>query len=452
LLEDGAGSPKPVKTIPAHFSRVYEATPEDVDTIFGQEGRDKKTGDYRWHIGSPLDMSESVKINLNLNRLVERSSGVFGKSGTGKSFITSIILSKVINESVATCLIFDMHGDYGWKLKGEKGREFHGLRQLCQSRVQVVALDPEAIRHRGDQPEMDLRIGLNQLEPEDVDLLSEMLGLSDVQTGAMYFLRRKLGKNWINELLSDNESQVITDMIEKGQIIASTLGAIQRKFEMFKRFEFIEEHVNETAVEEIFARLVRGTSIVLDFGKYGNDDNSLIAYLLVSNFLTRRIHRRYVERRNKAMGNAADDTLPLVIVIEEAHKFLKQQIAQHTIFGTIARELRKYKVILMIIDQRPSGIDEEVMSQIGTRVTCLLDNEADIRAVFSGVSGASQLREVLARLDTQQQALILGHAVPMPVVVKTREYDEALYAAVGFADGEARKEKRKKDNVTLYGE
>ena len=45
--------------------------------------------------------------------------------------------------------------------------------------------------------------------------------------------------------------------------------------------------------------------------------------------------------------------------------------------------------------------------------------------MFSGVSGAS------ARLDTQQQALIMGHAVPMPVVIRTRDYGENLYADLG---------------------
>jgi DNA helicase HerA-like ATPase len=38
---------------------------------------------------------------------------------------------------------------------------------------------------------------------------------------------------------------------------------------------------------------------------------------------------------------------------------------------------------------------------------------------------------VLAKLDSKQQALILGHAVPMPVVVRTRPYDQAFYAEVG---------------------
>ncbi len=46
-----------------------------------------------------------------------------------------------------------------------------------------------------------------------------------------------------------------------------------------------------------------------------------------------------------------------------------------------------------------------------------MDDEKDINAVLSGVSAPSPLRGVLARLDTNQQALILGHAVPMPVVI-----------------------------------
>jgi len=42
--------------------------------------------------------------------------------------------------------------------------------------------------------------------------------------------------------------------------------------------------------------------------------------------------------------------------------------------------------------------------------------------------------EVLARLDTRQQAIIMGHAVPMPVVVKTRGYNADLYRSVGYVD------------------
>ena len=119
-----------------------------------------------------------------------------------------------------------------------------------------------------------------------------------------------------------------------------------------------------------------------------------------------------------------------MLVIEEAHKFLNPKVAKSTSFGTIAREMRKYYVTLLIVDQRPSGIDPEVTSQLGTRLTALLTEENDIKSVFTGVSGSEHLRSVLASLDTKKQALILGHAVPMPVVIRTREYNEAFFAAV----------------------
>ena len=442
LLEEGSNTPKPVKTVPAHFSKVFMASEADVNNVFGAED------DTHWHIGSPLDMKD-VKVNLNLSRFVERSSGVFGKSGTGKSFITRTILAGILKANAASCLIFDMHNDYGWEVINEDKKRFKGLRQLFPDRTQVVTLDPDTSRHRGSKVDMTFQIGLNQIEPEDVDMLSGILGLSEVQVGALYFLRRRLGKDWVSVLLDENESEQLQALVEEDRIQAGTLGAIQRKFELFRRFGFFTPHGDDKPVEYIFDAINRGISIVLEFGVYGN---TLAAYVLVANFLTRRIHARYVERKNRAAGKGGDEPLPLVIAIEEAHKFLDPEIANHTIFGTIARELRKYNVTLLIVDQRPSGIDEEVMSQIGTRVTCLLDNEADIRAVFSGVSGAGQLREVLARLDTQQQALILGHAVPMPVVVKTRDYDETLYAAVGYADEATAREKRKKDKAALYGE
>jgi hypothetical protein len=50
--------------------------------------------------------------------------------------------------------------------------------------------------------------------------------------------------------------------------------------------------------------------------------------------------------------------------------------------------------------------------------------------VFTGVSGSQTLRTVLAQLDPKQQALVLGYAVPMPVVVRTRAFDAQFYKAV----------------------
>jgi DNA helicase HerA-like ATPase len=443
VLEPGEDEPRPVKTIPEHFSEVVEATPEDVALVFGDERREGY-----FTIGEPLDMA-GIPVPLNLPRLVKRSAGVFGKTGTGKTFLTRLLLAGLVRQRVAVNLVFDMHNEYGWKSQDEARTEVKGLRQLFPSDVAVFTLDDESSRRRGSKVDAVVRIGYEHLEPEDVDSLSGLLALSDVQVGALYFLRRRLGERWIARLLDEEDPlDDLADALERGTLHGGTLGAIQRKLGMFRRFGFLQPGVTEDPVQRILDYLDRGTNVVLEFGRYGN---SLEAYVLAANTITRRIHAHYVHRKEAALGGQGAEPRPLVITIEEAHKFLDPEVARHTIFGTIARELRKYNVTLLIVDQRPSGIDPEVMSQIGTRVTCLLDDEADIRAVFSGVAGAGPLREVLARLDTRQQALVLGHAVPMPVVVRTRAYDAAFYEAMGTRE-EGPDEVLRRNRALLRGE
>ena len=447
--EPGAEQPKPVKTVPAHFSPVYEATEDDVNCVFG--GADER----HFYVGTPLDM-EDVRVHLNLERLVERSSGVFGKSGTGKTFLTRTLLAGIIKHGVAVNLVFDMHNEYGWETEGEGKHRVKGLRQLFPSgQVSVMTLDPESSQRRGSKVDYSVRIGYEQIEPEDLDMLATLMGLSDVQVGALYFLHRRLGKSWIEKLLAEGdtagEPSELDQMLEEGKLHGGTLGAIQRKLGLLRRLDFLVPRLQtgEDVVAKIMEYLDRKVNVILEFGRFGSN---LEAYILVANYFTRRIHARYVKRKEEALGRQGQAPHPLVITIEEAHKFLDPSIAGQTIFGTIARELRKYNVTLLVVDQRPSGIDEEVMSQIGTRVTALLDNEADIRAVFNGVSGAAELRQVLARLDTQQQALILGHAVPMPVVVQTRLYGPELYAEVGHVEGQALQERLARNTTIMRGD
>ena len=424
VLDEGGSEPKPVKTIPAHFTPVYPANEEQVSLIFGRED---EPGHF--YIGDPLEM-EGIHVTLDLRRFVERSAGVFGKTGTGKTFLTRTLLAGLVQENVAVNLVFDMHNEYGWKSQDEARQEVKGLKQLFTDRVSVFTLDEKSSRRRGSKVDGVVRIGYEQIEPEDVDSLASLMALSDVQVGALYFLRRRLGQRWVARLLDEDDPlEEMESALERGTIHGGTLGAIQRKLGMFRRFDFLQARVSDDPIRQLLDYLDGGNNVILEFGRYGN---SLEAYLLVANYITRRIHAHYVRRTEESLGEAGKEPRPLVITIEEAHKFLDPAIARHTIFGAIARELRKYNVTLLIVDQRPSGIDPEIMSQIGTRVTCLLDDEADIRAVFSGISGAGALREVLARLDTRQQALILGHAVPMPVVVKTRTYGTPeFYAALG---------------------
>ncbi len=173
------------------------------------------------------------------------------------------------------------------------------------------------------------------------------------------------------------------------------------------------------------AALDRRKHVILHFGA----NSTVLDHMLVANIVTRRVRALYQQKVEKYEETraAADRPQPLMITLEEAHKFLSPAVARQTIFGTIARELRKYYVTLMVVDQRPSGIDAEVLSQLGTRITGKMTEERDIDAVLTGVANRAVVRGALESLDTRQQILIMGHAVPMPVVLRTRRYDEAFY-------------------------
>ncbi len=424
-IDEESSEPKPVKTIPSHFMPVEIATAQDVNDVFGSEDA------THFNVGSPLEL-EQTQVNLDLRRLVERSSGVFGKSGTGKSFLTRVILAGVIQRDQAIALIFDMHNDYGWEAPDERGTHVKGLRQLFPGKVSIFTLDPESSQRRQAKYDHVVEIGYDELEPDDLATLKTTMDLSDAMIDAARTLHKKWGPNWILRLLNASADE-IDHVIENSNISSASLAALSRRLERFTRFKFLTPESVGNSANKIIEYIEAHKSIVLEFGRYGS---ALEAYILVANYLTRRIHQTYVDRVEKALGDKAMAPPQLLITIEEAHKFLDPLIARQTIFGTIARELRKYNVTLLIVDQRPSGIDEEVMSQIGTRITALLDNERDISAVLTGISGASGLREVLARLDTKQQAIIMGHAVPMPVVVRTRAYDSEFYKALGSPSDE----------------
>ncbi len=434
--------PQPAKTIPGHFAPVMQASDRDVENVFGAED------DRHFWIGTPLDME--TRLCLDIPELLKRSNGVFGKSGTGKTFLTRLLLIGILQQGEAANLVFDMHSEYGWKGSSETGAEVKGLKQLFSSKVAVFSLDEESSRRRGLTPDYVVRVGYDEIEPEDIQLLRETLDLSEVAADSAFSLQKHFGRErWLREFLSLDGRQTIFELANDIGVQANALASLHNRLSRLERFDFMDPTSSHGSVQEIIRYLDRGMHVVLEFGRYGSN---IAAYILVANLLTRRIYGRYVERIEKALGGGGQKPRPLVITVEEAHKFLTPEVAGQTIFGTIAREMRKYNVTLLVVDQRPSGIDEEVMSQLGTKITCLLDSGRDIDAVLAGVSGSRKLRSVLARLESKQQALAFGHALPMPVVIETREYGTPeSYRELGWRDEVELKAELERDVESLFG-
>ncbi len=432
--------PRPARTIPPHFSNVMEATTVDFERVFGAEDED------HFQIGQPIDMD--IPVCINLQRFVQRSNGVFGKSGTGKSFLTRLMLCGVINARKAVNLIFDMHSEYGWSGNSESGAKVKGLSQLFPGRVFVYTLDPESARGRGVRPDGVVKIALGEISVEDVALLQDELRLNRTAIESATLCEEVLGEDWVRQLVEmDGEALHVFAEHNGGQEFS--LRALRSKLRQIKVLPFVEQSLPKSHLEELVAALEAGKHVVLEFGQQRN----LLAYILVANVITRRLHEAWVKKTEAYARSQQESDRPpqLMITIEEAHKFLNTEAARQTTFGTIARELRKFYVTLLVVDQRPSGIDSEVLSQIGTRITCQLNDDRDIDAIFTGVSGGSHLRTVLATLDSQEQALLLGHAVPMPVMIRTRKYDQSFYSTLSAWGSTADVQSRSRRYEEVFG-
>lgn len=423
--------PLPVKTIPPHHAEVRLAGPGDIAEIFGKSGEE---GNFV--IGYTREGEHPVCINLD--RFVRRSSGVFGATGTGKSFLTRIILAGLVHHNRASVLVFDMHNEYGLDdTDSDTGQRVIGLKKKFPGRVRVVGLGKGA-QIRGQNPDFNLEIAMKDIRPEDIELLTRELNLRETTPTTLEALVSVFRPgNWFSAFREMKNGAVIED--ENGKKIpapdsvacwANRAGVnvmaaegLHSKLRRLFHLPYIVEKPAADGVGEIIKALEAGQHIVLSFGKHEKD----LDYLLVSNLLTRRIRDAWEKRTNRFRAAGEDEPRPLVVVVEEAHKLLNREMAAQTTFSTIAREMRKYYVTLLIVDQRPSQIYDEVMSQLGTRISGWLGDDDDIRAVLSGLAGRDALRGMLARLQPKQEVLLLGWGVPMPLPVRSRRYDEQFW-------------------------
>jgi hypothetical protein len=426
-----APHPLPVKTLPPHHARVLLAGAGDIAEIFG-----KSQVDGNFIIGYTREQEHPVCIDLD--RFIQRSSGVFGATGTGKSFLTRLLLAGLIHRNRAALLVLDMHNEYGLDdTASDTGLRVIGLRTKFPSRVRVVGLGKGALI-RGEAPNFNLEIAEKDIQPEDIDLLTRELNLKETTPTTVEALVNSFGRErWFTAFRQMRNGAVIEDdagkkipapdsvagwAVDAGVNVMAAEGLYSKLGRLF-RLPYVVERPATDSVGEIIKMLEAGQHVVLSFGEHESD----LDYLLVSNLLTRRIRQAWEQRTNAYRTQGEKEPRPLVIVVEEAHKLLNREMAAQTTFSTIARELRKYYVTLLIVDQRPSQIYDEVLSQLGTRVSGWLGDDDDIRAVLSGLSGRDALRGMLARLQPKEEVLLLGWGVPMPLPVRSRRYDDRFW-------------------------
>jgi hypothetical protein len=344
----------------------------------------------------------------------------------------------MIHYDQASLLVFDMHNEYGLDdTASDTGEAITGLRTKFPSSVRVVGLGKSALI-RGNIPDFNLEFAYDDIQPQDIELLTRELNLKETTPTTMDALLSTFGPNsWFNEFKKMKAGASLEDDSGKKQPAPGSVAAwanrsgvnvmaaegLHSKLRRVFSLPYLVDNPAADSLGEIIKALEAGQHIVLSFGKHESD----LDYLLVSNLLTRKIRECWEGKTNAFRSSGDNEPRSLVLVLEEAHKLLNREMANQSSFSTIARELRKYYVTLLIVDQRPSQIYDEVMSQLGTRISGWLGDDDDIRAVLSGLAGREALRGMLARLQPKEEVLMLGWGVPMPLPIRSRRYTTSFW-------------------------
>lgn len=116
---------------------------------------------------------------------------------------------------------------------------------------------------------------------------------------------------------------------------------------------------------------------------------------------------------------------PVLMVYEEAHSYLPKGGSSQAVSGyasravrRICKEGRKYGVGSLIVSQRPSELDESILSQCGTFIALRLSNTQDQSIISAAMpDNLGSLSELLPSLRTGE-AIIVGEGVKIPSRVR----------------------------------
>lgn len=387
LIEKETGRLSEPETIPPYFSETRHAAEPDVELIYRKTPASAPLGTIR-------GVSEFY-VHLDFDRLTEKPFAIFGRTGMGKSILNKLVCCGILANTAGSVLVFDMHGEYGVYSQTDKTE---GLKFFFPERVEVLSLDGH------DKEARPFLIDPEEIRPED--LVVALQDLNQNMIDAIYEIDRRRTTNLIAAIREGRPEEY-----DESRVHPTVLNALKRRMTRLHRLPFIRP-TGKDVFGTITALIREGKSLVLDFGDFGTDQ---MVYLFVANVLARRLFDLYTEKN--------EEYPRLTLFLEEAHKFLDPAIASYTIFSKLARETRKFNLILALVDQRPSKIDDEVRSQLANRLVMSLKEPSDVTSSLAGVPDRTMWENIVSTIPARCVS-VLGDAIRIPTVIEVMDYND----------------------------
>lgn len=345
------------------------------------------------YIGTLINRFD-VKVGISI-RGFRRHLAILAQTGAGKSYAAGVLLEELFNKG-ATAIVLDPHADHVFLSKKRDGK-------LFSRRITVF----RTLESTGRYSSSDIGcISTYEIKFSDlsVDEIAIICGIRSEWTNIIDSIEES-----INILKSRNENYRLEDLIrvlEDKALSSENKRYYRQALKYVKRLQKIKVFGDVTT--SIQSILKPKHISIMDLSGLDNEVADYIAYRILNDTFDAVRSRVF--------------PYPVFIVIEEAHKFApnKEGTLSKYIIKRIAAEGRKFGLFLIVISQRPSKIDPDVLSQCNSQIILRITNPEDQNAVrISSERMSEDLLRDLPGLNVGE-AVIVGEVVKAPVMVKIR--------------------------------
>ena len=353
--------------------------------------------------------TRDVRASLYVDAMLGKHFALVGSTGTGKSTSAALILHKICDMAPeGHVVMIDPHGEYASAF-AETGAIFDvnnlqmpywlmNFEEHCEVFVTVQGHDRQI----------------------DTDILAKCLLMAKAKSRIGQEIAKLTVDAPIPYLLSDLTNIIGLEMgkMDRAGDTAPYL-RLKTKIDEIKAdprygFMFSGMLVADT-MADFLARVFRmpggGRPIsVVDVSGVPSEITSVVVAVLARMTFDFAIWSRNEPRR------------PVLLVCEEAHRYIPsgrdgKSSSVGRILSRIAKEGRKYGVSLGLITQRPSDLEEGVLSQCGTIIAMRLNNERDQAFVRAAMpEGARGFLDSIPALRNRE-CVICGEGVAVPIRV-----------------------------------
>lgn len=428
-VKRGGGGPSDAKVtnpkaMPPFFGALYDVAGADLDFVGRGAGRGASI--MVGHMRSGTRILKDVEVRLPAEDVFSHHVLIPATTGRGKSNLVKTMMWHVLDSDGVGALVLDAHDEY----YGRHGRGLSDHPRAASRLAYYTPSSPPGGAHR-------LTINLSLVEPAHFEGIVEF---SDAQLQALRTYRQAFGKTWIAKILTVDAESLSMDV---NDVKKATLAVIRRKLRLLlglsldsdgnliSRHSVFDATTHGTGtVATIVEQIKEGRVVVLDTSRLGTD-----AELLVGNVIATSLFEEY--RDAKATGTL--DSLPVAaVVIEEAPRVIGTDVLasdKQSIYATIAKEGRKFRVGLVAITQLSSVIPKTILANMNTKIILGNEMRQEREALIASASqDLSADDRNIASLD-KGEAIVSSIFVPFAMPIKIPLFDDLVRSKAGLRGG-----------------